>query len=182
MTEPIKGIKVQNAYLGNFQDIDKNGSNFTTLGVNFGSDKLKGFSVYTGVGTNFRENTTGAVIDFKGYWPYKEVLFPNNQNMTISAGGRLRNKFNRYSQTFQPRLEPAKTKLPLNDNVSLCLSPYIQTKFDYNNIITKNLQNNIDYGVMLGVTVNCGSVNVNPEIQFDSNKKASANVILSYNF
>ena len=183
MAEPIKGIKVQNATLQTFQSLD--GSNFTTGGVNFGFDGLKGVSVYAGVGTNFRENTTGAVIDLKAYDKYAEIPLSNGQNITISAGGRLRNNINPASQTFQLRFEPLKTKIPLNDNVSVYFSPYILTKSDYKNITAENLKNNFRGGAFGGVTIKLGNLEISPEYQtydFTNPNNASGNLIISYNF
>ena len=185
MPEPIKGLHIKNTSLSTFQDLDSKKSNFTTGGVTVAHKSINGLSAYVGFGTNFKENTTGGVIDLKGSWQYASIPLSNGKEMTISAGFRDRNKVSPSSQLLQLRCEPCKIKVPLGDNVFTYLSPYFQTQSEYQNISLENLKNNSKAGVMAGFTFKSNNWEISPEYQIydlTNLSNASGNLIISYNF
>lgn len=109
--------------VSSFQQCD--GSNFTTAGIEagqkFGDIKL---STYAGIGTEFSDNLTGAVVDFKGCVPYGNSLF--------SGGFRVRNNINPNSQSVQFRLQPCSVNIPVGENTSIYATPYVATKVKHN--------------------------------------------------
>ena len=100
-----------------------NGSNMSTAGIessiNVGQGKL---SVYGGIGTNFTNNSTGAIIDFKGSIPYGDS--------PVSGSFRIRNNLNQASESVQFRIQPANVSVPVSENVNLYADPYAALKID----------------------------------------------------
>lgn len=106
-----------------FQQCD--GTNFSTAGLDATYKIGKGsVGAYTGIGTNFENNTTGAIVDFKGSMPYGK---------NIGGGFRIRNNINSKSQTVQFRVQPFTTTIPINKNTNFYTTPYVATKLDYQN-------------------------------------------------
>lgn len=129
-----------------FQQCD--GSNFTTAGVEAGIKAGRGnLSLYTGIGTNFCENSTGSVIDFKGGVPYGNGL--------VSGGFRVRNNLNPNSQTVQIRVQPATVNVPVSSSTSIYATPYVSTKIDY-----KDGYKSTDAGVFAGVSQKIGKASI----------------------
>jgi hypothetical protein len=127
--------------VSSFQQCD--GSNFTTAGVEVGQNiNPAKFSIYAGVGTSFKDNSTGAVFDFKGSVPY-------SSNSIMSASFRLRNNINPNSQSLQIRVQPFNASVPIGKGTSVYADPYVAAKIDY-----KNGYDNTKVGVFAGVSQN----------------------------
>ena len=127
-----------------FQNLD--GTNFSTAGLDAGIKVGNGsLGAYAGVGTNFTQGSTGAILDFKGSIPYG--------SSPVSGGFRVRNNFNGNSQTVQIRVQPATVNIPISDNVSLYAVPYAAAKINY-----KSGQTNFSGGLFAGTNIKMGKV------------------------
>ena len=154
-----------------YQNAD--GSNLSTAGV---ENKMKvgnaTFGTYTGVGTNFGNNSDfSAIIDFKGSMPYG--------NSNISGAFRIRNNLGENKQTVQLRFQPANINIPLNDKVNLYADPYVAMKIDYN-----SGKQNTNVGIFGGASVKVNKASIFVEGQlYDvtniKNESVSFNVGIS---
>lgn len=143
-----------------FQQCD--GSNFSTAGVDASIKTGNGcLGAYTGVGTSFTDNSTGAILDFKGSMPYG--------NGIVSGGFRVRNNINPSSQTVQFRVQPATVTVPVSDKTNIYATPYGAAKLDYNSgKITTGV------GCFAGISTKVGKASVFVEGQIYDATKISA--------
>ena len=130
-----------------YQDLEANGSNLTTAGLEVGTKiNNTSLSVYAGGCTSFKEGTNGALIDFKTSTP----LYSDG-NFTLSAGGRYRNIFTPKAQTGELRAQ-LNASYPVSDKVSIYGAVYGRGKVNYSNgnIVTSE-------GGWIGSTVSFGN-------------------------
>jgi hypothetical protein len=121
-----------------------NGNNFTTAGVDTSVKVGKGtLSSYVGLSTEFTNNTTGFVVDFKGSAPYRS-------GSILSGGFRVRNT----ETSTQIRIQPATINIPLGKTTAYA-TPYVlfKTPHTSGNITTK-------CGIFAGASQKVGDVNV----------------------
>lgn len=111
-----------------YQDLEKNGSNLTTAGLELGT-KINdtNLSIYAGGCTSFKQGTNGALIDFKG-----STQLYSDGNFTLSAGGRYRNIFTPEAQTGELRAQ-INANCPINETFSIGGAVYGRGKLDYTN-------------------------------------------------
>lgn len=146
-----------------FQNID--GSNFTTAGIDAGVNVGKGsLGIYGGVGTNFTQGSTGAIIDFKGSMPYGDT--------PLSGGFRVRNNINGNSQTVQIRVQPATVNIPVSENTKVYATPYSATKINY-----KTGDTNTTFGAFGGVSTKVGNASIFVEGQMYDVTKVNKSTI-----
>ncbi len=109
-----------------YQDLEQNGSNLTTVGIEVGTKvKNTNLSIYTGGCTSFKGGSTGALIDLKCSTP----IFCD-ENITVSAGGRFRNVLTPSTQTGELRGQ-LNLNCPINENNELYFAGYVRGKTDY---------------------------------------------------
>ncbi len=129
-----------------FQQCD--GSNFSTAGLDITKPIGKGsLSGYAGLGTSFKEGTTGAVIDFKGGLSYGKSI--------LSGGFRIRHNITKNSKSVQFRLQPLTVTVPVAKNTNIYTTPYAATK-----IIYGGKGANTTVGNFTGVSAKFGKVNM----------------------
>lgn len=111
-----------------YQDLESGGSNLTTTGIEVGTKiNNTNLSVYTGGCTSFKQYTNGALIDFKTSTPIY-----NDENFTLSAGGRFRNIFTPCAQSGELRAQ-LNASYPINETISIGGAIYGRGKLDYSN-------------------------------------------------
>lgn len=124
-----------------------NGQNFTTTGVDISVPVKNGsVGVYAGIGTEYTAGSTGIIFDVKGSVPYYK-----DENIQLSAGGRIRNNLTGDSQTVQIRLQPATVTVPVGENTSIYATPYVAEKINYNSGAT-----NTSVGIFGGASFKVG--------------------------
>ena len=149
--------------LSTFQNMD--GSNFSTAGIDAGVNVGRGsLGLYAGVGTNFTDDSTGAIIDFKGNMPYGET--------PLSGGFRIRNNINENSQTVQVRLQPVTVNIPISENAKLYTTPYSATKINY-----KTGDTNTTFGAFGGVSTKVDKASIFVEGQLYDVTKVNKSTI-----
>jgi len=144
------------------------GENFTTLGVNTSCDKVKGLTIYTGLGITAPDKTNPEHIDEKTSYSFIGDIktshkYYDGENCSISVDSRSRFNINGESQTLALRLAPASVNVPLGNNVSYYATPYVLEKVDFSKGVSRqSLKDNFRAGIFTGVkgTVDIGGVPV----------------------
>lgn len=125
-----------------FHNLDN--SNFATEGID-AKYKISNGSIsgYIGIGTSFKDRSTGLIADVKGTVNYG--------SSPVSGGFRLRHNLNGNSQTVQFRAQPSTVTIPVGKNVNWYTTPYVAAKYDY-----KTTKIKADAGIFSGLSFNIG--------------------------